>query len=162
MFEQLATLHQFQVGFIKMLTADMSDEDLGVSPFPGANPAVWVLGHLAICTDYAGRLLGLRPECPREWHTAFAPGSNPAEVPQPYPSMETLVTAISSGAKRCLEALPNADAQALSQPHGIELLKSTNLKTNADLLSHLMTTHMAFHAAQLSACRRKKGRPPII
>lgn len=162
MFEQLATLHEFQVGYVKMLTADMNDDDLGLTPFPGGNPPVWILGHLAVCTDYAGRLLGLRPECPREWHQAFAPGSNPAEVPQPYPTMKDLVGAINRGAGRCLEALPTADAQVLSQPHGVELLKNSNLKTNGDLLCHLMSTHMAFHAAQLSACRRKKGLPPII
>ncbi len=150
MLEQLATLHEFQVGYVKMLAADLDDSDLGQSPFAGANPPVWILGHLAVATDYAGRMLGLRPECPREWHKYFAPGTNPADVPQPYPSKADLLAALDNGCRRCVAALAEADTAALAQPHAVELLKRTNLKTNADVLCHLMSTHAAFHAAQRS------------
>ncbi len=50
----------------------------------------------------------------------------------------------------------------MSQPHPVELLKSTNLKTLGDLGAHLMATHESFHVAQLSACRRHKGKGPLI
>ncbi len=50
----------------------------------------------------------------------------------------------------------------MEQPHAVEILKPTNLKTNGDVLAHLMCTHMAFHIAQLSACRRKSGKGPIV
>ena len=162
MFEQLGTLQEFQLGYLKMLAVDLDDADLGVAPFPGANPPVWILGHLAVATDYAGRMLGLRPECPREWHKYFAPGTSPAEVPQPYPTKAELMAAIENGCRRCIAALPSADVEALNQPHAVELLKRSNLKTNADVLCHLMATHPAFHVAQLSACRRGKGMGPVI
>jgi hypothetical protein len=29
-------------------------------------------------------------------------------------------------------------------------------------MAHLMTTHMSFHLAQLSACRRAAGKGPIV
>jgi hypothetical protein len=162
MRQQQLTLHDFQLGYIKMIAADLDEVDMAVAPFPGDNPPVWILGQLAVCTDYAGRMLGLKPECPREWHKHFAPGTNPAEVPQPHPSKEELLTAIDKGHRRVAEAFPNANWEALEQPHAVELLKRSNLKTNADVLAHLMTTHPAFHVAQLSACRRKKGKGPVV
>ncbi len=162
MLDQLPALHEFQLRYIQMLAADLDDDDLGVAPFSGANPAVWILGHLAVATDYAARMLGQKPECPREWHKYFAPGSNPAEVPLPYPTKAELLAAIENGHRRCAAALAAVDKEMLNQPHSVELLKPTALKTNADVLCHLMATHPAFHVSQLSACRRKKGKGPVV
>ena len=162
MFEQLPTLYEFQLRYLQLIAADLHDDDLGSAPFPGANPPVWILGHLAICTDYAAGLLGEKPQCPRPWHKYFAPGTSPAEVPQPYPTKAELLAAIKNGHERASAALATADLEALNQPHSIELLKPTNLKTNADVLCHLMATHPAFHVAQLSACRRGKGLGPVV
>jgi hypothetical protein len=83
-------------------------------------------------------------------------------VPQPYPTKAELMTAIENGCRRCVAALATADTEMLNQPHAVELLKRSNLKTNADVLCHLMATHAAFHVAQLSACRRGKGKRPLI
>src|SRR5690606_23761328 len=125
MLDNLSTLHEFQLNYIKLLAADLDDADLGIAPFPGANPPVWILGHLAVCTDYAARLLGERPVCPREWHKQFAPGTKPAEVPQPYPSKRDLVGAIINGHERVATALQNADMAKLNEPHAVELLKAS-------------------------------------
>ncbi len=57
---------------------------------------------------------------------------------------------------------PRASAEVLDKPHEVELLKTTNLKTNGDVLAHLMCTHLAFHVAQLSACRRHAGQGPVV
>ncbi len=57
---------------------------------------------------------------------------------------------------------PTPTPEVLDAPHAIELLKTTVLKTNGDVLAHLMTTHESFHLAQLSACRRKAGKGPVI
>lgn len=162
MFERELTLYRFMWNYLKTLAADLEEDQMGVSPFPGANPPVWILGHLAICTDSAGRILGLPRECPKEWHAMFAPGTNPADVKPPYPSKADLVAAIGHGHRRVSEAMPNASPEVLNQPHNIPLLKPTNLETLGDVLAHLMTTHEAFHVAQLSACRRKTGKGPVV
>ena len=60
------------------------------------------------------------------------------------------------------EAAPGASPEAMNQPHDIQLLKSTVLKTNGDVLAHLMCTHPSFHIAQLSACRRHSGKGPVV
>jgi DinB family protein len=162
MFERELTLYKFNRNYLRLLAADIDESDLGTAPFPGANPPVWILGHLAVATDYAARLLGLERACPRQWHAQFAPGSKPTELKPPLPTKEELLAAIENGHRRVSEAAPNASAEAMNQPHAVELLKPTTLKTVGDVLAHLMCTHAAFHLAQLSACRRKAGKGPVV
>jgi hypothetical protein len=161
-FQRELTLYKFNLNYLRLLAADLDEADMGASPFPGANPPVWILGHLAVATDYAGRLLGLETACPRAWHKQFAPGSQPADVKEPYPLKAELVAAIENGHRRVAEAAAVATDEAMNQPHAVELLKPTVLKTNGDVLAHLMCTHAAFHTAQLSACRRKAGKAAVI
>lgn len=162
MLERELTLFVFNRNYLRMLAADLDESALGVAPFEGANPPVWILGHLAISTDFAGRLLGLERACPRDWHVKFAPGSKPGDLKPPLPTKAELVEALESGCRRVIEAVPGAKADALNQPHAVELLKTTVLKTNGDVLAHLMCTHFSFHLAQLSACRRRSGKGPIV
>jgi hypothetical protein len=162
MFETQLTLYKFNLNYLRMLAADFAEEDLGRPPYPGGNPPIWILGHLAVATDYAGKMLGLRPACPREWHAQFAPGTSPAAIKTPYPTKADLVGAIENGHRRVAEALAAADAEALAQPHQVEILRQTILKTNAEVLSHLMCTHESFHIAQLSTCRRASGKPHVV
>lgn len=162
MFERELTLYKFNLNYLRLLTSDIAESEMGATPFAGANPPVWILGHLATATDYAARLLGLERACPREWHVKFAPGTKPSDLQPPLPTKAELLTAIENGHRRVSEAAPGATPEAMSQPHAIELLKPTNLKTNGDVLAHLMCTHIAFHLAQLSACRRNSGKGPIV
>ena len=162
MFERELTLFKFQLGYLKMVAADLDESAMTVAPFEGANPPVWILGHLAVSTDFAARMLGQPAACPRKWHVQFAPGSKSSELPDPLPTKEELMTVIETGARRVAEAAASAPPELANQPHAVEILKSTNLKTNGDVLAHLMCTHMAFHIAQLSACRRKTGKGPIV
>ncbi len=162
MFERELTLYEFQLNYLRLLAADLAEDQMQAVPFDGANPPVWILGHLAVATDYAAGVLGQKPVLPRQWHKQFAPGSSPSALEPPLPTKSELMTAIENGHRRVAEAMSTASAEALDQPHAVELLKTTNLKTNGDVLAHLITTHVAFHVAQLSACRRGCGKGPII
>ncbi len=162
MFEQELTLFKFNLHYLRMLTADLNESDLGVAPFEGANPPVWILGHLAVSTDYAARLLGLDGTCLRPWQKQFSPGTKPADLKPPLPTKSELLAAIEDVHRRVSEAAGGASAEAMNKPHNLELLKSTVLTTNGDVVAHLMTTHIAFHLAQLSACRRKAGKGPLV
>jgi hypothetical protein len=162
MFERELTLYKFNLNYLRLLAADIEEAQMQECAFPGANPPIWILGHLAVSTDYAGRILGLERACPREWHVKFAPGSKPAELQPPLPTKDELLAAIENGHRRVAEALPNASAEALNKPHEVELLRPTVLKTVGDVLGHLMCTHAAFHLAQLSACRRKSGKAHVV
>jgi hypothetical protein len=161
-FERELTLYKFNLNFLRLLAADFGESDLEGAPFPGANPPVWILGHLAVATDFAARILGLDATCPKRWHVQFAPGSKPSELKPPLPTKSELLAAIENGHRRVSEAAPKASTEAMDKPHNVELLKPTNLKTVGDVVAHLMCTHESMHIAQLSACRRKAGKGPIV
>jgi hypothetical protein len=160
--ERQLTLYKFNLHYLRLLAGDLDEASMNVAPFEGANPPVWILGHLAVATDFAGKILGLPRACPREWHVKFAPGSKSSAVEPPLPTKDELMAAIENGHKRVVEAAPSASAEVLDAPHAIELLRPTVLKTNGDVLAHLMCTHESFHIAQLSACRRKNGKGPVV
>ena len=162
MFERELTLYEFNLNYLRMLMADLAESDLGMAPFEGGNPPVWILGHLATATDYAARLLGLEATCPRRWQKQFAPGTKPADLKPPLPTKSELLAAIEEVHRRVSQAAQSASAEAMNKPHDLELLKPTVLTTNGDVVAHLMTTHIAFHLAQLSACRRKSGKGPLV
>ena len=162
MLDRELTLFVFNRNYLRLLAADLDEASMNVAPFEGGNPPVWILGHLAVSIDSAGRFFGLERACPRDWQVKFSPGSKPAELKPPLPSKAELVEAIENGCRRVIDSAPKATADFLSQPHAVEILKPTVLKTNGDVLAHLMNNHFAFHLAQLSACRRKSGKPPVI
>lgn len=162
MFENEVVLYQFTLEAALRVAEDIPEEEMLTAPFPGANPPVWILGHLAICTDSAARLLGLQRECPREWHVRFGPGSKPAELAAPLPTKGELLEALKKGHERVAAAAPTADPQAMGQPQEFPILQGRPLKTIGHVVAHLMSTHEAFHVAQLSACRRKLGKPALF
>lgn len=162
MLEQAVTVYQFMLGMAKTLATDIDDNHMLTPPFAGANCPTWILGHLAVVSDYAGKLLGLELRCPREWHQAFGPGSKPGSVPQSVPSKQVLLEALETGHQRVIEALEKVTSEQLAQPQPFEMLKPLPLKTVGDVLVHMMTSHEGFHLAQLSACRRKLGKPPLL
>lgn len=163
MFERECTLYAFVLGYAQRLVADLDEAEMAVQPAPGMNPPAWILGHLAIATDYALRLLGEATACPRDWHVRFGPGSVPPADPAAYPSKAELMAALERGHERVDTAARRATPERLEQPHGVEIafLKEP-LPTVGDLLAHLMTTHEAAHLGQLSAWRRLQGKPGVL
>ena len=162
-FERETTLARFAAGYARSLAADLDDAALADQPAPGVNHPAWILGHLAIATDYARQLLGLPMACPQAWHAQFGPGSTPEPDRASYPTKAELLGALEAGIAAVLEALPGADPAALAQPHGVPIafLKDA-FPTRADLLAHLLTTHAAAHLGQLSLWRRWKGLPGVL
>lgn len=163
MFERERTLYSFVLHYAELLSADIDDARMADQPSPGVNHPAWVLGHLAICTDYAARLLGLPMACPKDWHRDFGPGSTPRTDRSSYPPKADLLAALTKGHERVAGAVGGVTAERLAERHSVELafLKEW-LPTVGDLLTHLMTTHPATHLGQLSAWRRQMGMGGVL
>lgn len=162
MFENEIVLHKMMLGYLKMLTSDVTEEDLNKQPIPNMNPPRWILTHLAICTDYAARTLGGELTCPKTWHKAYGPGSAPNVAIDPPPSKGDLLAAFESGVQRVNELAAKADPSKLTGPHGVAILDPTPVKTQGQFVAHLMTTHLAGHLGQLATWRRAMGRAPLF
>jgi hypothetical protein len=163
MFERERKLYGIMLGLCKLQTKDIDDAKLADLPAPGLNHPAWILTHLAICTDYAARLFGEAPLCPKEWHQRCAPGSTLSSERGFYASKHDLLSALEAGHARVSEAVAKATEEVLLQPHGVQLafVKNT-FPTVGDLAAHLMTTHTSFHLGQLSLWRRMMGLPGIL
>ena len=153
MLERECLLHTFVLDYARKLSEGIADATMNVQPAAGMNTPLWIYGHLAVCTDYALMFLGQPMHCPKRWHKAFGPGSDPAGVQAPFPAKQELLAAMEANFPRIVETLKAATAEQLAQPHSFEPTKKT-FPTTADMIAHLLTTHPTLHLGQLSAWRR--------
>ncbi|MBY0585755.1 DinB family protein [bacterium] len=158
MFENQINVYMFLLGYLQQTVADVSEEELDQQPVGSGNPPRWILGHLAVCCDYALKQMGGSPICPREWHVSFGPGSTPGAEGSAKPSKEELLATLTKGHEKVVEQLRTVSPETMSAPHGIVFLAGTPLQCKGDLVAHLMTSHEAGHVGQLTYWRRATGR----
>lgn len=161
MFERECRLHAFVLDYTKKLAQGIDESQMTLQPAPGMNTPLWILGHLAIASDFAATSLGLPMNCPRAWHKAFGPGSDPNAVRPPHPTKAELLQIIEANHARIAEALQSVTPEQLAQPNTFEPTTRA-FPTVGDLLAHLMTTHPTMHLGQLSAWRRLQGLPAVL
>ena len=106
-------------------------------------------------------MLGAEPGCGDDWFAAYGPGSKPGDSNAPAFTVASVLADIEQGFTRLLELSKSASQELLDQKHGLEFLEPV-LMSKRDLMSHLLSTHITFHAAQLSACRQSKGLNPVF
>ncbi len=161
MFQREALLNQFMIQYVDTLAAEVTDDNLSSRPVESGHTPLWILGHLAICAELGIKMLGGEFEH-RKWLPLFAPGTPDNFTSSDGHSRDELISCIKSSYARLGEMASAADDEVLNQPHGIDLLQDTVLSTVGDVVAHLLTTHLSFHAAQLSAWRRASGHGPLL
>lgn len=161
MFDHERPLNEFMVKYLVTLAGDLDEAELDRQLVEGMNPPRWILGHLAVYTDYGLRTFGQRFRCPIDWHRHYARGTESTSRPASTPTKSQLLVRITEGFAQIRDQCASADPTAMNQPHAVPFLKETPIQTAGDVLSHLMTTHLATHTGQLSFWRRAVGRPRI-
>ena len=138
--------------------AGLDDGHRALEPVPGTKTAGWILGHLTITGDFGRRLCGLPPIAPKEWRTAFAPGTTPSRDPAAYPPMNDLVTNFLAVYRDFAAKAPTAAADTLGAPNPFEPARPA-FPTGGDFARYLLTGHLGYHLGQLSIWRRAAGLP---
>jgi hypothetical protein len=161
---ELLTLYRFTLAMCERLMVDVSQEEMEQQPTAGVNPPAWIVGHLAICTDFALKLMGKPARLPATWHEEFGPGSSPLPQKHSYPSREELMNALRTGHAEVMAALPEVDRQRLAAPNPFVQFPflTETLPTVGDVLAHLLSTHEAAHLGHLSNWRRQLGRKALF
>lgn len=162
MFEMEITLNEFNRAYLESLLTSLSDEQLDEQPAPGLHSARWILAHLAVVVDYGFKQLEMPFECPRAWHAAYGPGTEPGTAARVQPSREELMSVINNGYSLLCDSVKNASESHLNAAHEVELLKHTVLKTKGQLTAHILSSHFATHLGQLSTLRRLMGFGPLF
>jgi len=157
-FTLLAAQCRHLVALTERAVADLEDSHCALEPAPGVKTAGWLLGHLAVTGDFARRLCGRPPLCPREWRTAFNPGSQPSHNTSDYPSMPLLRETLLAVYTDLAAAAPTVDPAvfALPNPFAPGL---AGFPTAGEFVAYLLTGHLAYHVGQLMTWRAAAGLP---
>ena len=155
MFKNELVLNAFNRGYLQKIASDLTDSDLDTVT-NGKTPR-WILGHLRLVADMPREMVGLKPQLDDTWSASFGPGSETVTQNAPSFNVQQVVADSVAAYDELVSAAQQADADVMSQPHGLGMLEGSGIETRGDLLSHLLATHFAFHLAQLSACRQAKG-----
>jgi hypothetical protein len=160
-FERECALCTFVLNYAENIIKDIPEAEMNRPGAAGANPPAWIVGHLASVGDFALQMLGKPSRIQKAWHKQFAPKNTPA-TDAVYPPKAELVTALLEVYRAAIDAAHAADPSTMPQPHGLGILEGSAIKTKAELVSHLLTTHLAGHVGQLSYWRRCSGRGPLF
>ena len=161
MFDSETTLVNFALGYLRTIASDLSDEDLTTLTESTGKTPQWILGHLHIASEFGSKILGAEPACGDDWFAAYGPGSQPGASDAPAFTIASVLVDIENGYGRLLKLTKTASEELLDEKHGFEPLEPA-ISNKRDLMSHLLTTHITYHLAQLSACRRAKGLSPVF
>lgn len=161
MFERAITINQFLLSSLRDVVADIPAERLYERPPGNGHPPVWVLGHLAVCAEMGLQIFGERPRHPA-WMKMFGPGSSDDIPASAGVERQELLDSIHSQYADFHDRARSADSRQMEQPHGIALLEGSALTTTGDVVAHLLSSHFAFHLAQLSGWRRAAGHGPLF
>lgn len=75
------------------LLEDISDDQFFHQPFPGANHAAWIVGHICVNDDsFLTGLEGRPSQLPASWKALFAAGSSPAVDRDHHPNRDQIMT----------------------------------------------------------------------
>ncbi len=161
MFETEFRINQFLIQYCQTLSADIPDERFAEQPLPGVNHPAWILGHLAISSDFAAAVLGGEKVLTEDWYKLFGPGSMLTAVRKDYPTKTELLQAIDTGYQRARESAVSATAEVLARPNPNRRLRS-GLPTVQDAYAFLLTGHFSLHLGQFSTWRRMIGLAPLF
>jgi len=140
------------------IASDIPGDKLCHQPFPGANHAMWLLGHLANADEYFVSELGKKPARKfEETKGLFFMGSRPQPDPSVYPPIEEVKAYLASAREGLIGWFKSLPESQLAAPLPAEW------KTFAPTYGQLMFSiawHEGLHTGQLSAIRKSLGLAP--
>ena len=153
---QLQTIRQLSE---QMLPAFKSPQDWTHQIFPGANHALWIVGHLAMVDNsILGRVFSKpvdKPGYPEKFGRQSKPSSNPVDYPSPD-EVVTLYHERRSTLLACIESFPESDFEKPVPPGGPPFIH------NVGQMFAFTAVHEGTHTGQLSMIRRALGHAPIV
>jgi uncharacterized damage-inducible protein DinB len=139
----------YHLALASRLFARLDDSHRALEPHSGLKTAGWLIGHLAVTADFARRLCGAEPICPREWRAQFNPGSQPSHDPAVYPPLNTLCETFRAVYDDLAGRVTTADPALLAQPNPYVGARE-QFPTARDFVAYLLNSHLAYHLGQLA------------
>jgi hypothetical protein len=143
----------------QMLPAFKTPEHWTHQVFPGANHALWIVGHLALVdNNVLGKFFDKMIETPI-YKEKFGRQSQPSPKAADYPAPEEVVEFFRERRRTLLASIEQFPASDFdnSVPPGLPPFVE-----NAGQMFAFVATHEALHSGQLSMSRRSLGHPPVV
>lgn len=157
----LASFYQMNLGILKMTIADFSEAEMFTRPCPGANHAMWQLGHL-ICAE-ASMVNGVTPGAvqaiPAGFEEKFSKDRATLDDPKEFPTKDELLAVVESVRCASVSWVKTLEEHDLVKP-GPE--KMRNFIPTIGIMVNLIPDHLAMHVGQLQVIRRKLGKPHVM
>jgi hypothetical protein len=155
--EIFAAQCRYLYGTAEPMLDGLNDSHLALEPIAGNKSAGWILGHLTITGDFARRLCGRPPICPKEWRALFSPGTTSGGMAaEAYPRMADMLRVFLDVYRDLPDALLNADGALLGTPNPFEPARPA-FPTAREFVPYIMTGHFGYHLGQLGDWRRAAG-----
>lgn len=152
-----ATL-EFSRSYLLSMLEGIPADKLTHQPVPGANHALWILGHVAWCDDFFLAEMTRKPALlPKRWAELFANSTKPQPDAKAYPSLEELKSTMQRTRAALITWFEGMDEAELLSP------LPEDWKTFAPTYAALMSVtacHESTHTGQLTVVRRSLNIPP--
>jgi uncharacterized damage-inducible protein DinB len=128
-------------------------------PFPGANHALWTMGHLATVDQFFLKTLaGRDPSLFEKYKTIFFAKSKPSPNAADYPPFEVVNDYFQTSRRDFRAWIESLDDERLSAPFPPEFQRFAS--TLGNFLCRLVW-HEGMHYGQLTVLRKSLGLAPI-
>ena len=134
------------------------DARLAEIPHEGSHHAAWVIGHLAIASDMAGKFLGVEAGVPEAWGGWCMPGTGAQDDRDQYPSKDELLETLKKAHAVVAPAFEGASDELLASEMPNEEYREF-FPTIGMLAVYMLAHHESYHLGQLSTWRRAIGMP---
>jgi hypothetical protein len=158
--ELIAGGYRMAKGLLHRMVDDLTPAEFRHKPAPGANSAVWIVGHLAVTLRRTAERLGAAdlPPVSAELAGRFAATRQPAGDQAGLGDPVELLKLLDTCADLVIEAVKQVPADKLDGP----AVSAGALPTNYAEGLLFGSLHVAMHVGQLSAIRRSLGKPPVV
>lgn len=127
-------------------------------PIPGANHALWIVGHLAHTDNYfLTAVAGRESRVPADWDELFGMGSKPVGDPGKYPNPAAVKDVLRSRRDELLAWFSSLSDAQLAKPLEGDL---AGFAPDHAALASSIAWHEGLHSGQLTVVRKSLGFAP--
>jgi hypothetical protein len=153
--------YAFDLDYLKMLLADIPDDQMCEQP-PGLdNHPAWSVGHLCVGAQFANSLLGKETSLPEGWARLFGRGSKPVSDASKYPRKVELLAEFERCHREVSETVATIDEAKLAKETPNPDFRQV-APTLSDVVVFVLINHTATHLGQIAMWRRAKGLDPVL
>ena len=139
---------------------DIPEDKVCFQVCPGANHALWVLGHLTTADDYFLSSIGGKEwRCDEKFKALFGMGSRPTGSPSDYPRMDEVKELLHDRREALVAWFRSMSEEQLAQPWSGDV---AGFAANHCALMSSIAWHEGLHAGQLTVVRKALGIKPKV